>query len=77
MTKPIPFLKELWRDDEENGGFLREHSESGRERNGQDNEQSQWAREIWKVFENYPENDPHSAKHAFFAMEWVVNKLPS
>ena len=25
MTKPIPFLEDWWRDDEENGGFLREH----------------------------------------------------
>ena len=57
MTKPIPFLKDWWRDDEKNGGFLREHGESRRERNGQDNGQSRWAREISKVFENCPEND--------------------
>ena len=41
MTKPIPFLEDWWRDDEENGGFLREHGGFVRERNGQDNEQSQ------------------------------------
>ena len=50
MKKPISFLEDWWRDDEENGGFFREHNEFGRERNEQDNEQSQWAREKWKVF---------------------------
>ena len=57
MTKPIPFLEDWWRDHEENGGFVREHGEFVRERNGQDNEQSQWAREKWKVFENCLEID--------------------
>ena len=39
--EPVPFLEVWRRDDEENGGFLREHGEFVRERNGQDNEQSQ------------------------------------
>ena len=48
-----------------NGGFVSEHSEFGRRRDGQGNEESQYAREKWKVFENCPENSPHCAKHAF------------
>ena len=41
IRKPIPFLEDWWRDDEENGGFVNKHGEFGRERNGQDNEQLQ------------------------------------
>ena len=45
----------------------------------EDNEQSQYARENWKTFENYPEINPHSAKHVFFATgmsrEQVANEI--
>ena len=62
--EPIPFLEDWWRDDEENGGFLREHGEFGRGR--------QWAVTIsegkMKSFWKMPENNPQIAKHVFFAI---------
>ena len=52
--EPIPFLEDWWRDDEENGGFLKEHSEFGRGR--------QWTVTIsegkMKSFWKLPENNP-------------------
>ena len=65
-TKPIPFLEDWWGDDEKNGGFVSGNGGFGKGRDGQDYEQSQYARKKWKVFENCPENNPHYAKHVFF-----------
>ena len=65
---PYLFLEDWWRNDEENGGFVREHGDFGRGRDRQDYEQSQDAREKWKVLENCLENNPHCAKHKFFVI---------
>ena len=65
--KPIPFLEDRWRIDEENWGFVRENGGFGRGRGGQDDEKARDARENWKVFENCLEYNPICAKHAFFA----------
>ena len=43
--KPIPFLEDRWRIDEENWGFVRENGGFGRGRGGQDNEKARDARE--------------------------------
>ena len=48
--KPIPFLKDWWRIDEENGGFVSENRGFGRGRGGQGNEDARDARKNWKVF---------------------------
>ena len=49
--------------------FWEKHGEFVREMNEQDNEQSKWTRQNWKVFETYPEKDHHCAKHAIFVAE--------
>ena len=64
--KPIPFLEDWGRIDEENGGFVSEDAGLGRGRGGQDNETTHDARENWKVFENCLEFNPICAKHVFF-----------
>ena len=64
--KPIPFLKDWWMIDEENGGFVSENGGFGRGRGGQDNEIASDVRENWKVFENCLGFNPICAKHAFF-----------
>ena len=66
--KPIPFLENWWRIDEENEGFVSENGGFGRGRGGQDNEITCEVRENWKVFENCLEFNPICAKHAFFAI---------
>ena len=74
--KPIPFLEVWRRDDEEMVDFWEKHSKFVRERNGQDNEQSQNARENWKAFENCPENNPKEQNSRFSWLDWVANKSP-
>ena len=48
--KPISFLENWWRIDEENEGFASENGGFGRGRGGQDNEITCEVRENWKVF---------------------------
>ena len=65
--KPIPFLEDLWRDCDENEGFLERTRWvwKGKERT------RHWTVTISEgkmkiFFENCPENNPQSAKHTFF-----------
>ena len=59
-----------------NGGFWEKHGEFVREMNKQDNEQSQYTRENWKVFENYLDKDRKAQNTWFSWLDWVVNKSP-
>ena len=45
MRKSIPFLKDWWRIDKENEGFVSENGGFGRQRGGQDNVGAPDARE--------------------------------
>ena len=65
--KPIPFLEDWWRIDEENGGFVSENGGFGRGRSGRDNETAHDARENWNFFENCLGFNLICAKHTFFA----------
>ena len=65
--KLIPILKDWWRINEENGGFVSENGGFGRERGGQDNEDAHDVRENWKVFENCLGFSHICAKHVIFA----------
>ena len=64
--KPIPFLEDRWRIDEENGDFVSENGGFGTRRGGQVNETASDVRENWKAFENRLGFNPICAKHAFF-----------
>ena len=57
IENPYIFLKIEVEMMKNNGGFWEKHSEFVREMNKQDNEQSQYTRENWKGFENYPKKN--------------------
>ena len=48
--KPIPFLEDWWRIDEENEGFVSENGGFGRGRGELDNEDARNVRENWNFF---------------------------
>ena len=76
-TEPIPFLKDWWRNNEENGGSMCENDEFGRRRDGQNNEQSQNAREKWKFLKTALKITLIVQNTCISRLEWVANKLPS
>ena len=76
VKNPYIFLKIEEEMMKKNGGFLWEHSEFMRDRNEQDNEQSQWARENWKVFKTSLKIILIMQNMRFSRLEWVVNKSP-
>ena len=72
--KSIPFLEVWRRDDDENGGILRETRwVCEREMNGQDNEQLKWTRENKKFLKTILK----AQNTRFLWLRWVTNKSPN
>ena len=76
--KPIPFLEDLWRDDDENGRFFGENTVSleGRGMNKTLNSHNKWGKN--KEFLKTALKITLKAQNTHFSrLEWVANKSPS